>query len=480
MQIKCGQCGTLHDLERIEGVESVRCAHCGHAVGYLNMSKEPDGFGTVCEGRFDDDAEGFAQQARQALRERMLVVCAHCNARIRVAKRLAGQVIRCTSCSKEVRVPDAEAEDQVDISYLISPSDVVMGQDPHAKMGWRRRASLRRRQLATQKRMQLALKLLGGVMLAILLGSVIRRGTDSAVPSKDYVSRKPYVEEPESTSPDSAAGEANPAPQPPPTVEAPDAPAHPTAILSGEPAWSAFASGGYHPARPGRLYCVLTVRLTSPGEKPLRWNPARSARLVLDDASHACLGEAVENALLPVQARKRTVVLPPASTATLRLLFELPGKKQQGRLNLGTLGELAVTLPAPARASNSPAGRFVETPPRNLKVLLDDPVMAAIQSAARQELRIRQNGKLLDVRIPEAEVLGQARPAGADAYAVILRHGPHSIEGTLRFLPDGNRIILYLSDEPMHQMTYQRKNATKSHDGNPDSPDDDRPRFFGV
>lgn len=486
MQIKCGQCGTLHDLEPIEGVESVRCAHCGHAVGYLDMSSEPPGPGTVCEGRFDDDAEGFAQQARQQLRDRMLVVCAHCNARIRVAKRLAGQVIHCTSCSKELCVPDAVPEDQVDISYLISPSDVVMGRDPHARLSRRQRMSLHRRRAASKKHIQLALQLLGGLMLTILIGSVVWRGADSTTPSKDYLSREPYTEKYESPASSNtviAKVPATPPPETSPVVTAPDAPAVSGASLSGEPRWSAFASSGYYPARPGRLYYVLPVRFTSAGDKPLHFNPMESARLILDGRPYPCLGEAVENTQLPLQARRRVVELPPAGYATAHLLFEAPEASQRGALQLDALGELPVMLPAPKRASVSPAGRFVEIPPRNLKVLLDDPVMAAVQSAARQELQIRENGTLLDVRIPEAEVIGQARPAGTDAYAVVLRHGPHSIESTLRFLPDGKRIVLYLSDAPMHQITYSRKDATNSGDGNApssDDEDDDRPRFFGV
>jgi hypothetical protein len=440
------------------------------------MDVEPVGPGTVCEGRFDDDAEGFAVQARQALRDRMLVVCAHCSARIRVAKRLAGHVIHCTSCSKELRVPDTAAEDQVDISYLISPADIVMGQDPRRGMSRRQRARRRQRKFTSQKRFQLALKFAGALMFVFLVGSVIWRGTDSPAPEMDYISREPF-DEPEATT------KTTP-PEPAPANIAPPTPAGPTASLAGDATFSPFASGGYYPAKPNRLYCVLPVRIQSSAEEPLRISPAGAARLKLDGVSYACLGEFVPNTQLPLLARQRTVALPPHTATTLQLLFELPQKEHRGTLQLDSLGELAVTLPAPAPAKTSPAGRFVEVAPRNLKVLLDDPVMAAIQSTARQELLIRENGTLLDVRIPAAEVIGQARPVGANAYAVVLRHGPHSIEGTLRLLPDGRRIVLYLSNDPMHQMTYQRKISADTTPGETTSPtnneDKNQPRFFGV
>ncbi|MBN1943096.1 MAG: hypothetical protein JW849_07355 [Phycisphaerae bacterium] len=485
MQIKCGQCGTLHDLERIEGMESVRCAHCGHAIDYLDMAAESTGPATVCEGRFDNDADGFAQQARQALRERMLVVCTHCGGRIRVAKRLAGQVIHCTSCSKELRVPEAVAEDQVDISYLISPGDVVMGQDPHAVIGWRARAA-RRRQWASKQRIQLAMKVLAAVVLAALIGSVVWHGAKSSSPEKDYLSREPLSPE---TYESPSAHVANVAPPDVPNASAavtsPEAPTGPGATLVGEPAWSVFASGKYYPAPPGRRYCTISVRLQSPDEKPLRFAPAEAAKLVLGNVTHACLGEPVENAQLPVRCRQRTIELPAAHHATVRLLFDLPEAAGRGTLHLDGLGELAVALAAPAGAKASPAGRFVEAPPRNLKVLLSDPVMAVIQSAAQQELRIRKSGNVFDVRIDEAEVIGQARPAGGDVYTVTLRHGPHSIEGALRLLPDGRQIVLYLSNAPMHQITYQRKQENESppaDDGaNPPAEENDnQPQFFGV
>lgn len=482
MQIKCGQCGTLHDLEKIPGVESVRCAHCGHAIGCLDMDTDPEGPGTVCEGRFDDDAEGFAAQAQEALRERMLVVCAHCNARVRVTKRLAGQVIHCTSCSKELRVPDAAAEDQVDISYLISPADVVMGQDPQKRMGWRKRASLRRR-LISKKRMQLALKLTGGLILAILVGSVIRRGADSR--DRDYLTREPFEDPPPAaTEPDEKSAALQTTPPSAVVKTPPKTLPGPSVTLTGPAVFSTFASGGYYPAGPGRRYCTLSVRIQSPANKPLHFAPAEAARLVLDDATYPCLGEAVPDAQLPLVAKQRKVKLSPAAAVTLHLLFELPARETRGTLRIDALGELEIPLPAPATGNTSPTGRFVEVAPRNLKVLLTDPVMAAIQSAARQELQIRQNGSLLDVRIPDAEVIGQARPVGKNVYAVVLRHGPHSIEGTLRLLPDGQRIVLYLRNAPMHQMTYRRKqngDAPATNDSTPPKDSNDRrPRFFGV
>ncbi|MBN1556352.1 MAG: hypothetical protein JXA11_16550 [Phycisphaerae bacterium] len=486
MQIKCGQCGTLHDLERIEGMQSVRCAHCGHAVDYLNLAEDPAGSGTVCEGRFDD-VDDFATQARQALRERMLVVCAHCGARIRVAKRLAGQLIHCTSCSKELHVPDTAAEDQVDISYLISPGDLVMGQDPRT-IPLRARASRRRRRQALRNHMQFALKMLAAVMLLALIASVVYHGSSAS--NKDYLTPPPSsadaerVEGAETTPPEQVV-DTSPPPEPKTTPPvAPAAPAGPVAALVDKPAWSAFAAGGYYPARPGRLYCTLGVKLQSSPDAPLKIKPADSVKLVRNDVSYACLGEVVEDALLPVRARRRTIRLAPAEETTVRLLFVLPQRAGQATLHLDSMTPLTVTLPAPGRAQTPPEGQFVESPPRNLKVLLRDPVMAAIQSQARQELRIRRNGSLLDVRIDAAEVIGQARPTGPDAWAVVLRHGPHSIEGTLRFLPDGQRIILYLSDEPMHQITYRRKRPDET-DANGESPspneeDDDAPRFFGV
>lgn len=488
MQIKCGQCGALHDLEWIEGMQSARCAYCGHAVVCLDLKTDPPSE-TVCEGRFADDEDDFARQARQALRERMLVVCAHCGARIRVAKRLEGQVIHCTACRGELRVPDTSAEDQVDIAYLISPSDLVMGRDPRAAGSWRARAAKRRRQRARRRRLQRALKAAVALLLAALVASVLWRGADSSDQPKRDLARRDLSptdkagDLPTARTEEGEKGEsalAGPATAAATVSSAAAGRSSPAAALVGEPIWSVFASGGYYPARPDRLYCVVPVQLAAKEEAPQPFDPA-AAELVLAERVYSCLGEVVENAPLPLLARRRILRVSPVQPLLVRLLFELPSRPVRGTLRLGAFGDVVVQWEAPAPSQTVPVGAFEEEAPRNLKPLLEDPVMRAIQSTPRQVLRLERNGSLLDVRIDEADVIGQARRVAADRYAVVLRRGPHSLEGTLRVLPDGERIILYLREAPLHQVTYRRK-AVPSSPGReaPPGEPDDSPRFFGV
>jgi hypothetical protein len=206
----------------------------------------------------------------------------------------------------------------------------------------------------------------------------------------------------------------------------------------------------------------------------------------LADQHVESLGEPVDDALRPLRARQRTILLAPASPQEAQWLFDLPAKGGKGRLTVAGLGELEVDLPDPPSCSGVVAGTYVEQPPRNLRPLLRDPILAAVQAAGSQRLEIRPSGQMLHLWIPEAKVHGEGRQVAPDGCDVILHKGPHSLPAKLRLLPDG-RIVLYLRTEPMYQITYVRRPDAPG-DGAPDrtpdtpSPLDDpnRPKFFGV
>jgi hypothetical protein len=46
---------------------------------------------------------------------------------------------------------------------------------------------------------------------------------------------------------------------------------------------------------------------------------------------------------------------------------------------------------------------------------------------------------------------------GQGLYAAVLKRGDSVLDAKLRLIDGGKRLILYLSDEPFHQITYDRQ-----------------------
>ena len=102
------------------------------------------------------------------------------------------------------------------------------------------------------------------------------------------------------------------------------------------------------------------------------------------------------------------------------------------------------------------AGSYKEKPPRNLKPLLRHPVMAAIQSAPRHRIVVRRSKEGFVVSIPEAAVEGKAKSLGGGLYKAVLKRSADALDCKLRLINGGRGLILYLSDAPFHQVTYER------------------------
>ncbi len=102
----------------------------------------------------------------------------------------------------------------------------------------------------------------------------------------------------------------------------------------------------------------------------------------------------------------------------------------------------------------------MEKPPRNLQPLLRNPVMAALQSVANHTLQIRPGSAAADsfeVAFPDAGVSGSAKPLRPGLYEANLTAAGQQLACKFRLDSDGKRLILYLTDEPFHQITYQKK-----------------------
>ncbi len=413
----------------------------------MNGSPEASPGGDEPASASPDLDEGFAAQARQSLRKRMFIVCASCGLRIKVTRRLAGSVVRCESCSQSIRVPSMDDDDQVELvgaDASLDPNQAVHDLQKVVSPGEHLVHSSRANTWAGKAAFWLAL---AGLVAAVVLAGV-------------WV--WPAIHDDGATLESAESGQGQAAAV---SVETSvDVPS--LKVLSAK--WSVFAAGGYIPARPGRLYYKLPVEIWA-GDKPITFDSNEAgARLTAGEDSFASLGVIDDLAdarkLSPPQLPKPgPASIKPGERKTVTFLFDLPRNLRQARLRVGDFEPVAITLLPPPKPGQELVGRYVEQRPRNCRPLLDGPVMAAVQAQPNHTLDIRyENGEpgAIAIAIPAAGVTGRGQLIGGDMYGLTLRASKKILLCQLRQI-DSERVILYLSDQPMHQITYRRIRTRK-------------------
>jgi hypothetical protein len=219
-----------------------------------------------------------------------------------------------------------------------------------------------------------------------------------------------------------------------------------------------FAVGGYFPAGAGKTYWFVRVRLMA-GSDPLAvTGGGPDVVLAAGEGRYEALGLRMRrSAVVPRPAVREPMKLQPETATDAVFVFEVPTALKEARLIVANAGQVDVQVaPVEAVPADKLAGAFRELPPRNLKPLLADPVMAALQGV-QHRLVVRKGRAGVRLQFPEAGVRGQARPARGGLFDVSLSAEGKTLQGKLRLLADGDMIILYLQDEPMHQITYWRQ-----------------------
>ena len=227
-----------------------------------------------------------------------------------------------------------------------------------------------------------------------------------------------------------------------------------------------FAGSGFFPAGPGQVFCRVCVQVRAGDDKLEFDNYGKAAVLRIGLESYPSLGEPVRS-ILPVLPRRKHMSIPARGSRTITMLFELPQKavgttETTGIVSLGKIDPASVTLGStahvlPAKAVTSSSSPYVETAPRNTKPLLSDPVMSVIQNTMPQRLSVRPgpNGSV-KVTLGSGEVTGTARRDTRGLYVTELTHNGSTLQCLLRFAHGGKEAILYLSEEPFHQLTFAR------------------------
>ena len=452
MQLRCGQCGSTFAVETGRGDRPIACPQCGHVVGAGGV---PEGAAGAAAAR--DEPGGFAEMAKKDLAKKIRVVCGSCGRHLTTSRRWAGKRGKCPVCEGKLRIPVPEDHAEVDLSYLTAASaeadrldlagawEEVEGEVREIEVIEERGARVRRVMLPVAA----ILVAVALVCVAIFAGGKKPIGQTGGAGGKG-------ASEPAGTPPVAPVEGGAQGAQAPvePRVKSPAEPKSACEVVGV--ASSVFASDGYRPARPAFVYVRVTAAIEAAAEA-LNFNShGDDVTLTFSGRALRSLGLASE-AHLPDEPGERAVVnVPAGQSRTLTFLFEAPEESGEGTLRIGGLAA-AVRLQAGERFDGvDVTGTYVEQPPRNLRPLLRDPVMAVAQSATEHALVIGREGDVLSVSIPGAGIAGRASGGGA-LRNLELRCGQHSLACKLRFIDSGKRAVLYLSDEPFHQITYERQ-----------------------
>ena len=223
-----------------------------------------------------------------------------------------------------------------------------------------------------------------------------------------------------------------------------------------------FIADGYFPASAGSLYWRITANVSAGREQISFATSGSDVRLVFGNERFASLGEPAGNeGLFPARGRQTTISLQPGEARKATFLFEVPTDLTRGRLFIRGVTYEDIVLPAPQQLLPAArlAGTYQETPPRHLKPMLRDPVMAAIQAAGRQEMVVSPDAQGIRVTIPAARVTGVGKQVAPGLFRTILKRRDHSLDAAVRFVEGGRRVVLYLADRPYHQLTYANSRA---------------------
>ncbi len=433
-----------------------RCEACGHEIRLEQFTQGIEPELTEGQSLFVLPSElDFADDARRVLRERMVVLCPNCNKKMKVGKRLAGQVIRCVSCSAEIRIPEFQTEEEFDDEmYLMLSIPAALGDAADE--------SIRRSRAAVRARIQEKHELRNYWQLLCIAAGVFVLATVAVIFFRYSNSNDNDIDGGNGDGSFVVTSGGDKTGKPEGGTKDKQQPR--TAVQTGRRGrlttaqWSIFASKGSFPARAGYVYCRLTAELYA-GNKPLKLpNAGRKVSLHLSSGQFKSLGFPVGESIVPVQSRRRTIRISPGQSGTYTFLFEIPARSDKGELRIADFAPMPISLKI-KRHQQDMAGEFIEVPPRNLKPLLRDPVMAALQATPRQKLIVEKKDGEYSVSIPAAGIVGSGTLLKEGLCKLEMRKGENMASAKLQLAPDGNCLILHLRDKPMHQITYQRITA---------------------
>ncbi len=481
MKLLCGQCGKTFDAP--DGSASpIACPHCGHQV----MIPHDDSALLPTEETASQGEEGFATLAMQEVARRYHFQCGACGKHLSVARRRFGEHIRCPACGRRIRVPDLSDQDDAQLQRWSSrkpkreaidasepgesgneQTDVIIETQPFDELvdelqQARPPQKFRKPSLPIGAIIAVAGAVTGGLLLWLLVQQWILRSQEDRPDGPDQRA-EPNRQPIDTAQQQEAEPRQEPTPRQEPNIGAvPSEPQPESQVLrevvveSIVPAM--FAAAGYFPAAPESLYWKISLRFSCGRQASPVSTAGASVVLRCGDRSVPSLGiVAPPGDVLPVRCTTDDVTIPAGGDRTLVLLFEMPAGMTPDSLWVRDVGQVRLSQPARLPTAGELDGTYTEAPPRNLQPQLADPVMAASQGVAAQQLVTTASAEGLRVTLPQAGVRGTAEPRGGGLYDVRLHYGEHTLNGALRVFDQGRGVVLYLSPAPFHQITFTRR-----------------------
>lgn len=446
MQVLCGQCSKMLAIDDDQAGSLVDCPYCSHRilVPKLKPGLPAGDLPADSPGQLDEPGEGgFADAARQQMMRRVRVICGKCGKGLSLSARLSGKRAKCPSCSTMIQIPLPDEDKHLDdamkhIEHVeLDPQEVFEPEhDSSLPSSHKYRAS--------EKKPPTLLIVMGVLVIAGLVVMIKMpgwRAQNQTTQSLQANADCSPVLTPQPKMPDNSASATIPA-----------------SMKSNGAKLDLFAAEGYHVAPPGLMYAKVDVTITA-GSDMLTVHPDGSETVLRTESGPVrALGQMARKFVIPVRSLKTPFNIRPGQSESITLLFLVPERLNRATLAVGAMqNEVEFGPTPPELPADALVGHYVERPPRNLRPLLAQPIMAALQAAPDHDLTVQSEAAGLFVAIPAAPVVGLATPSGPGMYNVDLQNANGKLSCRLRLVSGGRLLVLYLSDEPFHQILYQRK-----------------------
>ena len=473
-------------------IKFARCDACQHEIGIEAFTQENHGNPTPA-ALFKTDGVDFADLAKKALRERIIISCLHCNGKLKVARRMIGQQINCVLCGKAFEVPNLGEEDDFD-KYL-EPTAAAHAQlsgniSVLARSG--RRENMNRAQFKHQV-ITLAIAAAAAIILAFVGFSVFKDANTTKTPADNVATegggdkQTPQPEIPPKTGwTDKVPTDADKTRTPENTDNSRSGAGDKTQnagnqtgkteqylISASAPlaSWSNLVPNTALTPRPGYLFLTINLEL-DPGEYSQKFeNFGKFVKLRIGREIYYSLGSPPKSdteSFFPATLIQQKTRLARDFKTKVKCIFELPARSATGVLEVATAKPIKVRIEFHPRFSKTPGGQFAEMLPRRLKPVLNDPIMSAIQSAVGNKLNLTRigdsesEGAPYEISIPQADVAGKVLPTKTPGvYDLKLTQGSYKLSAKLYIFPDNSQCVLYLADMPGYRLRYRRTSSSE-------------------
>jgi len=460
-------CGKPFEVDDARAGDPAECPHCGREMRVPSFDDDSHDR-PEWPGEGQDESGGFADQVREAMKKKIIVTCGSCGRGLSVSMDLAGKGARCPACGSVLRIPELSKQDEQKLAGFLA-AGYELEQEPQTQIEILDELASAVESAGRHHRMPPKRAWLPWILAAAVLALGMGLGIGYLLVPSDEVDESIFADGGDGDE----DGGGSDVPSVVPTtgrrpVKPPVKPSNgppkvikPTVKVQGVKP-DIFASGGYFPARPGWIYWQVRV-VARAGSAPLAFR-TRGEDLMLSVGKHQVrpLGSVAAAGVFPARAQDQLISVRPRRSATVELLFEVPVTATVGTLFVGDLPGVAVgpvkpfAIPKPAAI----VGNYVEVGPRNLKPLLRNPVMAAVQGAATARMNIGARGSEFRLWFHDINVGGTLKARANGEYEAYLRLHRETLNCKFRLMDDGY-LIVYLADGPFHQLTFLRQGAKK-------------------